>query len=88
MRDLTKVDMSGISKNGQKIYAKLSKEYKRKNKGKYIAVNVKNGEIFKADRTAEAVQKALKKYPNEVFYAVRVGYSVVETLGSFGVRIE
>ena len=80
MNDLRKVDIDEIAKKGQKIYSKIKGQYKSSRAEKYLAINVSNKEVFEAGSTAEAVERAKKKYPNEIFYVVRVGHSAVEIM--------
>ncbi len=53
----------------EKIYRKLSKEYK----GKIVAIDPESGDYFIGDNTLEAYEKGIKKYPEKEFFFKRVG---------------
>ncbi len=65
---------SEITQKGEQIYKeKLKPDFEIKYPGKYVAIEVKSGKYFMDDYLIDALQKARKKFPNEVFYSVRVG---------------
>ncbi|MBU2595342.1 hypothetical protein KJ713_00735 [Patescibacteria group bacterium] len=77
---IKKADIQKIAAKGTKIYEKVKNNYEPQNNGKFIAINVDNEDIFLADNSSEAVEKARQKYPNKVFYVVKIGYSATEIM--------
>lgn len=63
---------------GEAIYArikdKLEKEHK---KGEIVVIDVDSGDYFFGKNIIAATEKGWEKYPEKVFYAVRIGYRAV-----------
>ena len=81
-RLIKKTDIEKISRKGAKIYEREISKYEPKQNGKFLAIDIESGETFLARTSSEAVEKAREKHPNRIFYVVRIGYSVVETLAN------
>jgi len=62
---------------GQQVYERLKEELEAKYKGKIAAIEVSSGDYFIGDTVVEAIKKAEEKFPDDVFYIVRVGYPAV-----------
>lgn len=62
---------------GDEIYEKIKPLLEPEHKGKIVAIEVESGDYFLADTVIEAWQKAKRRYPEKVFYFVRIGYPVV-----------
>lgn len=75
------IDISHIATQGNKIYEGIKKKYSKK-KGKFLAIDIESHDVFLADSNSEAVLAAKNKYPDHVFYVVRIGYSAAERLAS------
>jgi len=69
------IDQDRIAEEGQKIYEGIKSKLVPY-KGKIAAIDIETGEYFVGDNVTEATDKALKKHPGKVFYAVRIGYPV------------
>ena len=52
---------------------KLEKEHR----GEIVAIEVGTDDYFLGKRGIEAITKARKKYPNAVFYLVKIGFPAV-----------
>ena len=50
--------------------------------GKIVVIDAESGDYFLGENLHEANEKARKKYPNNVFYAVKVGYPAVYSFSS------
>ncbi|MBI2551921.1 hypothetical protein HYW17_01305 [Candidatus Uhrbacteria bacterium] len=74
------VDIEQIAREGRKIYEQIKGEYGPKDRGKFLAIDIDTSEVFIGNTSAEAVEEAKKKYPEKVFYVVKIGYSAAETL--------
>ena len=72
-----------IGEVGQRIYDdRLRKKLEPRHTGKIVTIEVDSGDYFVGDTLHEANQKARKKYPDTVFYAVKVGYPAVYSFTS------
>lgn len=69
-----------IAEKGAAIYATKKSEYEPKDNGKFLAIEVENSTIYKADTSAEALENARKENPGKLFYVVKVGSDSAETL--------
>lgn len=66
-----------IDTNGALYYEKIKGELDAKIRGKIVAINPDNGDYFIGNSVLEAVKKGRARYPDCVFYAVKVGYPAV-----------
>lgn len=77
-------DKQAFAKEGKRIYRqKYAKKLEPKEKGRIIAIEVESGDSFIGDSTVEAILKAKEKYPNRIFYLMRVGYDAVHSSKGF-----
>ena len=85
MRDNTDiyqdVDIHRIASEGRKIYDTVKEKYAAE-KGKFLAIDIESKDVFLGDSNSEVVETAKRKYPDHVFYVVRIGYSAAERLAS------
>ena len=85
--DLTKkADIQKIALEGAKLYATIRLQYEPVHNGKFLAIDIESRKVYLSQTSSEAVELARKAHPNEVFYVVKIGFSVAETLASFGVN--
>ena len=82
MRDHRTVDIHRIASEGDAIYEEIKENYLNEHKGETLAINVDTKEVFLGETNAEAVEKAQNKYPETVFYVVRIGHSATEILAA------
>ena len=67
-----------LAQAGQQMYEKhLRRKLEPRHMGKIVAIDVRSGDYFIGDTLHEATQKAREKYPESVFYAVKVGFPAV-----------
>ena len=66
-------DIPAIKRPGKALLQKIEK-LEAKNKGMVAAIEPESGEYFLGTKTLHAVEKGRKKYPNAVFYCIRIGY--------------
>ncbi|MEX1112522.1 MAG: hypothetical protein WEC84_03595 [Candidatus Andersenbacteria bacterium] len=76
------VDVQKIAAEGARIYEQIKGRYESDHKGEFLAINIDTGEEFLGSTNSEAVEKAREKYPETIFYVVRIGYSATETLAA------
>jgi len=79
---LKKANMEQIAEIGSKIYEEKKASYEPADNGKFLAIEVESGDVYKADMSGEAVEMARKEHPDKVFYVVKIGHSAAEMLAS------
>ena len=72
--------MQEIAEKGAKIYQELRENFEPAQIGKFLAIEVGSGDSYLAEASSEAVEQARKAHPNTIFYVVKIGHSVAETL--------
>ena len=77
---IKKADMEKIVQEGSKIYEKVKDKYEPKYNGKFLAIDIDSKDVFFAEESADAVDKARTKYPDRVFYVVKIGFETAEML--------
>lgn len=66
-----------IGKKAQTIYEPLREKLEKNHWGEYITINVDNGDYAIAPAHKEAIKKMRTKYPEVLFYTIRIGYRAV-----------
>ncbi|TRZ77318.1 hypothetical protein D4R87_02995 [bacterium] len=74
------VDIEKIANEGEKIYENIKADYDPKEKGKFLAIEIDSQDVFLENSSSEALQLAKQKYPDKVFYVVKIGYDSIETM--------
>lgn len=76
--DIQHVNVNTLAVKGEEIYAsRLKSLLEPTHQGKIVAIEIDSGDSFLGDTVVEAGQKAKERYPDRVFYFVRVGYPAV-----------
>ncbi|MFQ5627774.1 MAG: hypothetical protein ACE5I1_03360 [bacterium] len=75
-----------IGKKARRIYAKIRKELEKDHWGKFIAINVDNGDYIVSSEHGVAAEQLIKKYPELIPYIIRIGYEAVYHFGGSGIR--
>ena len=69
------VNLKEIPVRGKIIYeTSLKEKLEPEHKGEIVVIDIETGEYFLGSDLTEADEKARKKYPNKVFYAVKIGF--------------
>ena len=72
------ISLTELNEKGKKLYEeKFKDKLEKKYLNKIIAIEVKSGKYFMGDSVIDAVKKARKEFPYDIFYSVRVGSSAV-----------
>lgn len=74
-----KADIEKLACDGKKVYEKIKNQYEPKYNGKYLAIEPESGEAFMHNDAAYAMIKAKKKYPERLFFVLKIGCEVAET---------
>ena len=68
-----KADIEKLTSAGKKVYEKIKNQYEPKYNGKYLAIEPESGEAFIHDAAAYAMIMAKKKYPESLFFVLKIG---------------
>lgn len=74
------VDIQKIADEGAKIYDHIKVNYDPKEKGKFLAIDIESKKAYLGTTSAEALELARQNHPNKVFYVVKIGFDVAETM--------
>lgn len=77
---IKKADIQKIAKEGVKIYEQVKVKYDPKEKGKFLAIDIDSKKVYLGNTSAEALELARQNHPNKVFYVVKIGFDVAETM--------
>ena len=77
---LRNTDIAKIAEEGSRIYEKIKSKYEPGNKGRFLAIEVDSEVAFLGNTSAEALISAKEAYPSKVFYVIKIGYDVAETM--------
>ena len=77
---IKKADIQRIAEEGAKIYEQIKVRYDPKEKGKFLAIDINSKEVYLGKTSAEALELAREHHPNKVFYVVKIGFDVAETM--------
>ena len=80
---LENADIQKISEKGAKIYDRLKIKYEPRENGKFLAIDIDSENAYLGNTSAEALSLARAKHPQKVFYVVKIGFDVVETMAKF-----
>lgn len=73
-------DIQKIADEGEKIYQKVKIQYEPQEKGKFLAIDIETENLYLGTTSAEALELARQQHPDKVFYVVKIGFDVAETL--------
>ena len=77
---IKKADIQRIAEEGAKIYEQTKVNYDPKEKGKFLAIDIDSKETYLGNSSAEALELARARHPNKVFYVIKIGFDVAETM--------
>ena len=77
---IKKTDVQRIAVEGAKIYEQIKVAYDPKEKGKSLAIDIDTKNAYLGNTSAEALELARQKHPKKVFYVVKIGFDVAETM--------
>lgn len=79
--DLIKqVDIQKIAEEGAKIYDQIKAQYDPQERGKFLAIDIDSKKAYLGTTSADALTIARQYHPNKVFYVVKIGFDVAETM--------
>lgn len=74
------VDIQQIADKGSKIYRRIKTDYSPKKNGKFLAIDIESKKTYLGNTSAEALEHARQNHPNKIFYVVKIGFDVAETM--------
>jgi len=78
-----RVHVKRLAEVAERLYEeKLRNKLEQRHKGEIVVIDAESGDYFLGENLHEANEKARKKYPNNVFYAIKVGYPAVYSFSS------
>ncbi len=77
---IKKADIQKIAEEGAKIYEQIKVNYEPKDNGKFLAIDIDSKKTYLGNTSAEALELAKQNHPNKVFYVVKIGFDVAETM--------
>lgn len=75
-----KLSPEEIAKRATKIYNSVKSNYEPHDNGKFLAIEPESESIFQGITVAEAVEQARIKYPDRLFFIIKIGFSTVESM--------
>ncbi|MBI2406007.1 MAG: hypothetical protein HYV25_00290 [Candidatus Harrisonbacteria bacterium] len=77
---IKKVDIQKIAEEGSRIYDQIKVNYDPKERGKFLAIDIDSKKGYLGNTSAEALESARQNHPNKIFYVVKIGFDVAETM--------
>lgn len=77
---IKRADIQKIAEEGAKIYDQIKVKYDPKEKGKFLAIDIDSKKAYLGNTSAEALELARQNHPDKVFYVVKIGFDVAETM--------
>jgi hypothetical protein len=71
-----------FSAKAQNIYKQIKNQLEKDHKDEYVAIEPDSGDYFLGNDQIEVITKAKKKYPNKIFYLIKIGHEAVITMSS------
>jgi len=77
---IKKADIQKIAEEGNKIYEQIKVNYEPKDNGKFLAIDIESKKEYLGNTSAEALELARQNHPDKVFYVIKIGFDVAETM--------
>jgi hypothetical protein len=77
MDKIHQINREEFGSRGDEVYEKIKPLLEPKHEGEIVAIEVESGDYFLGKTVIRAGQRAKEKYPDKVFYFVRIGHPVV-----------
>ena len=77
---IKKLNIQKIAEEGAKICEQIKVNYDPKERNKFLAIDIDSKKVYLGNTSAEALELARQKHPNKVFYVVKIGFDVAETM--------
>ena len=77
---IKQANVQKIAEEGAKIYEEIKTTYDPEHRGKFLAIDIDSKDAYLATTSAEALALARQHHQNKVFYVVKIGFDVAETM--------
>jgi len=77
---IKKADIQKIAEEGGRIYQQIKTQYDPIKRGKFLAIDIDSKKVYLGNTSAEALELARQNHPKTVFYVVKIGFDVAETM--------
>ncbi len=77
---IKKTDIQKIAEEGARIYEQIKVNYDPKEREKFLAIDIDSKKAYLGNTSAEALELARQNHPDKVFYVVKIGFDVAETM--------
>ncbi len=77
---IKKANIQKIAEEGARIYEQIKVNYDPKERGKFLAIDIESEKTYLGNTSAEALELARQNHPDKVFYVVKIGFDVAETI--------
>lgn len=82
LNDLSSFNQEEFVTKAKVVYEKIRETMEKNHKEEFVAIEPDSETYFLGKDQTEAVKKAKNKYPDKIFYLVRVGHPAVITMSS------
>lgn len=77
---IAQADIQKIAEEGAKIYQQIKSRFDPQERGKFLAIDIGSQQTYLGETSAEALERARAQHPNTIFYVVKIGFDVAETM--------
>lgn len=77
---IKQVNIQKIAEEGAKIYDQIKVQYDPQERGKFLAIDIDSKDAYLGTSSADALALARQQHSNKVFYVVKIGFDVAETM--------
>ena len=77
---IKQANIQKIAEEGAKIYDQIKVQYDPQERGKFLAIDIDSKDAYLGTSSADALALARQQHPNKVFYVVKIGFDVAETM--------
>ncbi len=77
---IKQANIQKIAEEGAKIYDQIKVQYDPQERGKFLAIDIESKDVYLGTSSADALELARQQHPNKVFYVVKIGFDVAETM--------
>ena len=69
-----------VAERGKQIYDEMKAQYEPKETGKFLAIDPETKDAYLGLTSVEALTLAKSKHPEGLFFVVKIGYDVAQTV--------
>lgn len=77
---IKQANIQKIAEEGAKIYHQIKVQYDPQERGKFLAIDIESRDAYLGTSSADALVLARQQHPKNVFYVVKIGFDVAETM--------